>query len=60
MEYGADPNHFTSIGIQQSEAVGPLGPSIFDALEKLGLTLERTKGPREFIVIDRIERPSEN
>jgi uncharacterized protein (TIGR03435 family) len=59
MEYVADPNHFASIGIQ-SEVVGPLGPTIFDALEKLGLTLEPTKGSREFIVIDHIERPSEN
>jgi uncharacterized protein (TIGR03435 family) len=30
------------------------------ALQKLGLKLERTKGPDEFLVIDRVERPSEN
>ena len=28
--------------------------------EQLGLKLERTKGPVEFLVIDRIERPSAN
>jgi uncharacterized protein (TIGR03435 family) len=30
------------------------------AVEKLGLKLERAKGPGEFLVIDRVERPSEN
>jgi len=28
--------------------------------EQLGLKLETTKGPVEFLVIDRIERPSAN
>jgi uncharacterized protein (TIGR03435 family) len=38
----------------------PLGPMIFDALGKLGLILERSKGSREFIAVDHIERPSPN
>ncbi len=39
---------------------GPTFPSIFSALGELGLKLESTKGPREFLVIDHIEKASEN
>ncbi len=35
-------------------------PTIFDALHKLGLTLEPGKGPAETLVIDHVERPTEN
>jgi len=36
------------------------GAAISVAVQKLGLKLERTTGPSEFLVIDSIERPSEN
>jgi uncharacterized protein (TIGR03435 family) len=37
------------------------GPSIFAALQKqLGLKLESTRGAAEVLIIDHVERPSEN
>jgi uncharacterized protein (TIGR03435 family) len=42
-------------------ATEPSGPSIFTAVqEQLGLRLEATKAPVDAIVIDALERPSEN
>jgi uncharacterized protein (TIGR03435 family) len=39
--------------------VNPL-PTVFDAVQQFGLKLESTRGPVEVLVIDNIERPSEN
>jgi uncharacterized protein (TIGR03435 family) len=36
------------------------GPSIFTAVQQLGLKLENQKGPVEIIVIDSVEKPSAN
>jgi uncharacterized protein (TIGR03435 family) len=39
----------------------PDGPDIFNALrEQLGLHLEKGRGPVEFLVIEHVEKPSEN
>jgi uncharacterized protein (TIGR03435 family) len=39
----------------------PPAPSIFTVLQdELGLKLERARGPREYLVIDHMERPSAN
>jgi uncharacterized protein (TIGR03435 family) len=46
-------------GVEPSDT--PPGPSIFTVLEQqLGLRLVPDKGPRGYIVIDSVQRPSEN
>jgi bla regulator protein blaR1 len=48
-------------GAQLPPPPDPNGPSIFTALtEQLGLRLESEKAPAEVLVIDRVEKPSEN
>ena len=36
------------------------GPSIFDAVRDMGLKLEAERGPVEHLVIDSVERPTED
>src|SRR5262245_10998076 len=40
--------------------VGDPLPTVFTALEQIGLKLESTKGPVDVLVIDNLERPTEN
>ena len=48
-------------GLGESDGAPSARPSLFAAVqEQLGLKLESTKGPIEVLVIDHVERPSEN
>jgi uncharacterized protein (TIGR03435 family) len=64
-EYGPDdntPGTLRWFAAHPPDATGgPTAASVFTALEQqLGLKLERIKGPRGYIVIDHIERPTPN
>ena len=53
---------FHSAGVDPTVAPAePAGPSIFTALQQqLGLKLERATGPVDLLIIDHVEKPSEN
>ena len=65
LEWTPDPGQGGPFGAPPAGEAPPpvdsLGPSIFTAVQdKLGLKLEGTKAPVKMIVIDAIEKPSEN
>jgi uncharacterized protein (TIGR03435 family) len=65
LDYTPDEDQFQALtggtSLPPPPSIDPNGPSLFTALqEQLGLKLESGKGPVEILVIDHIERPSEN
>jgi uncharacterized protein (TIGR03435 family) len=64
LEFARDQSTSVNLppGVNPAEPFDPAGaPSIFTAVQQeLGLKLDPMKGPREVLVIDHVERPSEN
>lgn len=59
LEWAPDPT--SSDSRDSVSSVSDPGPTLFTAIqEQLGLRLEAQKGPVEILVIDHVERPSEN
>jgi uncharacterized protein (TIGR03435 family) len=55
------PDQFDPPPGQNAPAIDPNAPSLPTALqEQLGLKLEDTKGTIEVLVVERVERPTEN
>lgn len=63
LEYLPDentPQRFLNADPAEPASSIPPDPSIFSALEQMGLKLVPDKGPHGYIAIDRVERPSGN
>jgi uncharacterized protein (TIGR03435 family) len=50
----------TEPSAEDRQFADPARPTLQQVLDKVGLKLESTKGPVQVLVIDNIERPSEN
>jgi uncharacterized protein (TIGR03435 family) len=50
----------TQVGGPDAVAGDPAGPSIFTAIQDIGLKLDAVKAPMEVLVIDSVSKPSEN
>jgi len=62
LEFAPDTatRRFLAGGDLANQAGPATGSSIFAAMRQLGLKLEPAQGPREFLVIDHVERPTGN
>ena len=58
LEWTPDETQFG--GTAPPETAESTKPGLFAAIQQLGLRLEATKGPIEALVINHVERPSEN
>jgi uncharacterized protein (TIGR03435 family) len=55
------PTAATPAGVSETPlASDPSGPSILSAIQELGLKLESAKAPIEVLVIDSVQKPTEN
>jgi uncharacterized protein (TIGR03435 family) len=61
LQWERDPSPSTLADAAAPAAPAGHAPSLFDAIEKqLGLRLESSTGPVEYLVVDHVEKPSQN
>ena len=63
LQYGLVPQTALTAappGVNTPVTPGDDGPTMFDAVRELGLKLESERGPVEHLVIESVERPTEN
>ena len=61
LTYAYDASRMGTVGPDADPAAAPDTPSVFTALEEqLGLSLKSARGPVEFLVIDRADKPDAN